>query len=247
MKSLLRTAFRSIGLDVRRVGGPGKAGSSHDPYAVMQSLVTAPNPVIFDVGAHIGETARHFRSLFPDATLHCFEPFPDSYAKLSVATASDARVFPHAVALSDKTGTAHLKSNTGSATNSLLATDPKAAEYWGSGSLETRNEVEVRTQTIDDFCAGAGIARIDILKLDVQGAEFSVLTGSRGLLEQRAIGLVFMEMIMAPTYVGQRKLHEYLAMFDSLGYALLDLYTPLHSGNRLIQCDAIVVSQDLLR
>src|SRR5512145_1663757 len=98
MKYLLKRAAQKVGL-VR------------DPFAVMRRLVTEQRPVIFDVGAHVGQTALRFRSLFPDAIIHCFEPYPASFDLLSASLAGDARVRRYSVALADSAGHAKLKVN----------------------------------------------------------------------------------------------------------------------------------------
>jgi hypothetical protein len=53
-------------------------------------------------------------------------------------------------------------------------------------------------------------------------------------------------MITAPTYVGQRKLHEYLAFFESQNYELFDFYNSVRKDGRLIQSDNIMVSSVFL-
>jgi len=242
MIDFLQRTARSIGFDVRRV----RSVSAHDPYLLMRRMVSGDKPVVFDVGAHKGQTAKHIRARMPNATIHSFEPFPDSFGELSAAVVGDPMTTAHQVALSDTPGVARLKVNVGSATNSLLATDSTGANYWPAGLFKTQREVEVPTKTIDSFCLEHNIRHIDILKLDVQGFEYSVLTGAKEMLSRQAIDMVFMEMIMAPAYVGQRKLHEYLSMFDSHGYSLVDLYSPMYRNGRLLQADALVVSGPVL-
>jgi hypothetical protein len=83
------------------------------------------------------------------------------------------------------------------------------------------------------------------LKLDVQGAEFQVLTGARQSLERQRIRLVYMELILCPTYQGQHELHDYLRFLGSLGYELLDLFNPERNGRQLIQADGIFLSSSL--
>ena len=229
---------------VRRFGT--KRRQRPDPFLIKRRLVQNARPVIFDVGAHVGETALRYRSLFRDAAIHCFEPSPDSFRSLEAAVRSDAGIHAHRAALADAAGTAVLNVNRSAATSSLLPTDLAASRYWGKGLLDTRERVEVATQTLDAFCAEHGIARVDILKIDVQGAEYAVLRGATGTLERAAIDVVYMEMITAPTYVGQRKLHDYLALFAEHGYELFDLYNPVRRRDRLIQADALVVSAECL-
>lgn len=106
-----------------------------DPYLAQRELVAVERPVIFDVGAHVGQTAAQYRKLFPEGALQ------------------------------------------------LLA-----------------------AQQI----------------------------------------VIYMGMIMAPTYVGQHDLKDYLGLLSSHGYLLFDFYNPVRKDARLIQSDLIFVSAALL-
>jgi len=234
---------RSLRAALRRFGRRRK---ELDPYLATRELVTADAPVIFDVGANVGATARRYRALYPRATIHCFEPYPPSFAQLSAALAGDGLVSLHPTALSSAAGRAVLNVNRSAETNSLLPSDRRAAQYWGEGLLETQSEVEVPLQTLDGFCAESSIARIDVLKIDVQGAEYSVLEGADTLLAAARIGVIYMEVIIAPTYVGQRRLVDYLALASGKGYELFDFYNPTRRDGRLIQSDVIFVSAEVL-
>jgi len=233
---------RSLSAALRRFGRRRKL----DPYLATRELVSADAPVIFDVGANIGATARRYRALYPRAQIHCFEPYPPSFARLSAALAGDGLVSLHPTALSSAPGRAVLNVNRNAETNSLLPSDRRAAQYWGEGLLETESEVEVPLQTLDGFCAERSIARVDVLKIDVQGAEYSVLEGADALLTAARIGVIYMEAIIAPTYVGQRRLVDYLALTSAKGYELFDLYNPTRRNGRLIQSDIIFVSAEVL-
>ncbi len=242
MKKLVKRVLRTIGVEISRT-----RPTALDPYDVMRQLVSEQQPVLFDVGAHHGQTALRFRSLFSDAVIHCFEPSPAALAVLSATLADDALAKRHAVALSDSTGSATLNINRFEQTNSLLPGDQRASHYWEPDLLDTEATIAVATQTLDDFCKQHAIDHINILKLDVQGAEYAVLTGAAGMLERQAIDVIYMEMITAPTYVGQRKLHEYLALFDSSGYEPFDFYNPIRREGLLIQTDIIMVSTRFLQ
>ena len=235
---------KSLGAALRRFGGRRK--KALDPYLATRDLVDAAEPVIFDVGANVGVTAQRYRALYPRAEIHCFEPFPASFVKLSAALSADARATLHPLALSSARGNAVLNVNRNAETNSLLPSDARAVRYWGDGLLETERKLEVAVQTLDGFCAERSIARVDVLKLDVQGAEYSVLEGADELLSARRIGVIYMEVIIAPTYVGQRRLADYLALTSAKGYELFDLYNPTRRNGRLIQSDILFVSDDLL-
>jgi len=224
----------------------GRERKSRDPFFVTQKLVRAQAPVIFDVGAHVGETAARYRALFPGALIHSFEPFSASYESLKSAFRDDPRVVPHNVAVAGSTGTGKLHVNKASVTNSLLESDRRGDDYWGANLLDQESEQTVETLALDDFCRAEHIEHVDVLKIDVQGAEYAVLAGAAGLLDRRAVDLIYLEMIMAPSYVGQRKYHYYLTLLDGLGYELFDLFNLGRHDGRLIQSDGIFVESGFL-
>jgi FkbM family methyltransferase len=240
---------RLVRRTVRKLLAPtrwGRERKNRDPFFVTKKLVTTPTPVILDVGAHVGETAARYRELFPGALIHSFEPFAPSYEELAAAFRADPRVVPHNVAVAETTGTAKLRVNRASVTNSLLESDRRGEDYWGANLLDTEGEVTVKTLALDDFCRDERIEHVDVLKIDVQGAEYAVLAGARGLLERHAVDLIYLEMIMAPSYVGQRKYHYYLTSLDALGYELFDLFNLGRRDRRLIQSDGIFVAGEVL-
>lgn len=215
-----------------------------DPFALQREMLEIDQAVIVDVGAHVGSVARTYRQLFPSAVIHCFEPFPDSFSKLQRCASGDSRMICHPLAVSDRGGIAKLHANASSATNSLLPTDDRGSLYWGAGLLDTTAECEVRTTTIDDFVREQGLRHIDILKLDVQGAEFRVLSGAKQVLAQQQVSLIYTELILCPTYRGQKPFGEYLNLLEPLGYQFLDFFNPVRRRQQLIQADIIFVSNE---
>ena len=214
---------------------------SLDAFSEQARLLrTRPPTVVFDVGAHHGETARAYRALFPTAIVHCFEPFPASFAVLEATAAELTGVRVHNVALSDASGEAVFHSNCSAPTNSLLPTAPAAGAVWGEGLVNTVAEVRVRTATLDEFCRAHAIEAIDLLKLDVQGAEPRVLEGGAGMLCARRVRRIYTEIITLPTYVGQRELDEFLRLMRGYGMELFNLFNlSLTPAGQLRQVDAI--------
>jgi FkbM family methyltransferase len=220
---------------------------SRDPFVIVRNLIASETPLIFDVGAHVGLAAARYRELFPLATIHCFEPFPEAFEVLKSSVGSLTPIEFHNVAIAAAEGQAEFSVNRNSATNSLLASHDDAAMYWRKDAPKTTNTLAVPTTTIDGFARQNSISSIDILKIDVQGGEYDVLKGAGELLRQQAIGLIYMELITAPTYVGQHRMREYLELFDAAGYELFDFYNVNRRDGRLIQTDIIVINPETLR
>lgn len=124
---------------------------------------------VLDVGANIGV---HSRFLSPSVScVHAFEPNPEVLPLLEINTADLNNLTIHAIALSDRAGSAALSSN----------------RTWnkGTASLEETGDgdtTEVQTATLDSWVTPE--MSVDIVKLDVEGHEISVLTGASETLSR---------------------------------------------------------------
>lgn len=250
LRTFARRAARLLGVSINRL--PSDASPRHyvpvrDPYALLEDHIGGRGRVLIDAGAYVGETSLKLRNHFPDATIHALEPFPDSYERLCAAVGRDPLTYTHQIALGAATRFMHLHVNAGKATNSLLPSHENASSIWGTGLLDTQTTLAVPALTLDEFCTRHDIQHIDLLKLDVQGAEYDVLKGAAGLLQSQAIDFVFLEVLIAPTYDGQRSLREYLSLFEAHGYTLFGFYDLVHHRGQLIQLDAMVASRSALK
>ncbi len=216
-------------------------GGEVDPFAVMAGRCAAiSGPVIFDVGAHKGHVAQEFRKCLPSAQVHAFEPFPECFSFLREVAAGDSAIHVHEFGLAEKSGERSFHANLANATNSLLGTDEKADETWGPGQVGTCEVVALPFSTLDSFMAESGLERVDILKMDVQGAEHLVIEGARETLAAGRIGMIYTEIITMPTYVGQQPLHEVLTQYAGHGFSLVNFYNPsLTDAGELRQIDAL--------
>jgi FkbM family methyltransferase len=216
-----------------------------DAFTEMQRLcLDIKEPIIFDVGAHHGETAIKLRSYFPEARIVCFEPFFESFQVLKRNTESDQRITIFNFGLSNQSGTFPFHSNLSSATNSLLSSDELGSTTWEAGLLETKDIVQAQFKTMDAVLDQLAIPKIDILKLDVQGAEPLVLEGASTACKKGVIQTIYSEIITQPTYVGQKRFDEALAVYFNYGFDLHNIYNlSLTSMGQLRQVDAIFVRQ----
>lgn len=242
-----RLAYR-LGVDVRRalpLPESGEVPSFWDPFHEQRRLLRGSRrPVIFDVGGHWGQTVVTYKGHFPDACIYSFEPFPDSFARLAAVAGGFRDVHPVPCALGKAPGEAVLNVNRGTATNSLLPTDPRASATWnGADVTETVSSVTTPVETLDGFLrAHPEVGAVDILKLDAQGSEMDILVGAEEALGKGLFALVYLEIIVLPTYVGQRALDEYLALFRRHAYGLHNLYNPCYTNDgALSQVDALFV------
>ena len=60
--------------------------------------------------------------------------------------------------------------------------------------IEDFAEINVQTQTLDDFCLDEKIENIDVLKMDTEGNELNILKGAIRLLSENKINVIYTEI-----------------------------------------------------
>ena len=146
------------------------------------------NPsVVFDVGAHLGQTTLHFRKVFPNASIHCFEPVSSTYQQLVLNLDGRDRVFANNSALGNRVGRAFVQKGSSELTHSMLL------------SNDTEKDLEeVAVDTIDAYLKRKRIERINLLKIDVEGYEAEVLAGAEATMARHGIDAIFVECDFDP-------------------------------------------------
>ncbi len=237
MKATLKRLFRRFGVDVRHA-------DKHDAV-IMQKRLLAGTEVktVFDVGAYHGEWTGTYRRLFPAAQIFAFEPFPESRAIVEKTFQGESAVTVVAAALGDVPGERAFYANQAAATSSLLRVDARTDASLVSHELLTlRSELLVPVLTIDEFCQEHGIDRLNLLKIDVQGAETLVLRGAAKMLQRRAIDLIYTELQIMHHYEAQSYYFEVCDYLHRSGYDLYGFYNFAVSGvGRFGWADAIFV------
>ncbi len=163
-----------------------------------------PGMTVFDVGANYGQFALYAAARVGAAgRVHAFEPSSYSFGRLRTNAARDPRLAGRVVlnrcAVADRAGTVRLHSYGAehSAWNTLYPHGMwESAESRDEGRpplLPSAGE-DVAAVTLDGYCADKGIGQIDLLKIDVEGAEPAVLEGARDLLARRRVAAFIFEI-----------------------------------------------------
>jgi FkbM family methyltransferase len=151
--------------------------------ARVLNLLGADLEVVFDVGANVGDWTQH--ALRAGAkSVHAFEISPATSAGLSTRYESDARVRVNTFGLSDAPGTVTIHHYPDYPALTTMTEFPHDA---------VSTPIDVPVSTGDTYVAEHGVERIDFLKLDVEGAEESVIDGFAQTFERGAIGAVQFE------------------------------------------------------
>lgn len=120
-------------------------------------------PVVFDVGANLGQFGRLARSINPAAYIIAVDPW------LAMEAYNGHAAKFHAVAVGDAAGTVQLTRTKG-------MTASTAPGYYEGESWP------VKVVTLDDLWREHGSPDVAVLKIDVDGAEGGVLAGAQNML-----------------------------------------------------------------
>lgn len=193
--------------------------------------------MIFDIGAHHGQTALRLLQDSDEAEIHCFEPASTNYRRLQQALAGRSSVHLWKMAFADKAGQLTLHLQPHSTTHSLVNE---------RGSVEGE---QVQVDTLDAFCAREGIAKIHFCKIDTEGADYAVLQGACTLLQKRQIDFVQVETSTRKDVEVFSPFNQVNDFLTGLGYELFGFYEqqPCWTGRQsLLYFNAVYISPALL-
>lgn len=182
LSSLLRTYHRPQSVMTGHYGGQGFSFRRCDLPAVKEVLhfgeytflkdviERTKNPLIYDIGAHIGLFALWALSVNPGADIHSVEPSPGTY---HILQSNAARARTRGAAWSAENFAAWNKDDViGFSNESGSTMSHKASE---SG------QVKIKTLTLSAILQQIGPDRsVDIMKIDIEGAEDKFLGDATG-------------------------------------------------------------------
>jgi len=169
-----------------------------------------PGMVVVDAGAHQGLFTHLAAALVgPTGRVWAFEPAPANFRILKRKAAAFPHVTAVRAALSDRDGLGRLAVDRDNSTRHSLFT-ANVGKRWRSWP--------VRTMSLSRALP-ADLARLDLIKIDAQGAEPAILRGARPLIKQHRPLVVFELWPEGWRASG----HDPVAVLDSLkrlGYTL---------------------------
>jgi FkbM family methyltransferase len=115
---------------------------------------------IVDVGAHIGMASILFAHKYPSARIIAIEPEYSNFAALTRNTATYKNITPIHAALWREDGQVTL--------------GPSKAHPKGAFRIDDNGQQSARAITMDTVMRETGIVSIDLLKVDIEGAEIEV-------------------------------------------------------------------------
>ncbi len=181
----------------------------------LRDVVAKSNPrVIFDVGANDGEWAALAAQYCPDAEIHAFEIVPSTADICAAKTGSIPRIHLNRIGLSDAPGQIDIRTYDGMTTH---------ASMHDMRHTDSARIVSCAVMRGDDYVYANGIAKIDLLKIDVEGAENKVIQGFIESLRAGKIDAIQFEYGRA-NILSKFLLKDWYDLLAPLGYRIGKLY-----------------------
>ena len=173
------------------------------------------NPVIVEAGAHIGLDTEEMSRLWPKGVIHAFEPVPELYEKLEQRTGHLRNVVRYPLAVADRSGRSKMFVSSGASDGSSSLLTPK--EHLDEHpDVRFDQAIEVRTITLDDWARQQGINHVDLLWLDMQGAELAAMMAAPHVL--RTVKAIHLEVSLKEVYEGGPLYPEVRRWLEAQGF-----------------------------
>lgn len=120
--------------------------------------------LILDCGGNIGCAAVYFANKYPAAQIYSIEPERDNFTLLRYNTAFYDNIHPIKSALWDK--------------ETFIRVEDRGFGKWGFMTFETTaaDPAAIKTATVGRMLADSGFDEIDLLKVDIEGAEKEIFS-----------------------------------------------------------------------
>ena len=227
----------------------------------LSKLATEVGLELFDIGSR-GGLLSDFLPVAPYTNAIGFEPDTiecnrlNNAANLKDNSWKTEKHFPVALGEKNDQVTLHLCQQLG-CSSTLQPNEPLLKEFGRNQDFQILNDVTMPITSLNEFCREQRIADADFLKVDVQGAELSILKGGSQAVEEWLLG-IRVEVEFAPLYLNQPQFSEIEMHLRSFGFYTADwIYQrhwryhnkaehslffgglPYYSRGRLIHSDAL--------
>jgi FkbM family methyltransferase len=177
-----------------------------------------PKAILFDVGAHHGETIRNFKNNFDFKQIHSFEVSKQNFMELSknYKNFNDEKIIINNFGLSNKSKELQFNQFIESSSSTISKINVKSLYFKRKikilGFLKNNRDYyetfKVQLNSLDNYMEEKNVDKIDLLKIDTEGHEYFVLKGGSRNLPK--INYIYFE-------------HHYDDMLDK-GYKFSDIH-----------------------
>jgi FkbM family methyltransferase len=169
-------------------------GEYERPISRIASLLIDEGDVCIDAGANFGwYTTLMASRCGRSGSVHAFEPVPASFRELqrNCDLSPESEIITiNDLALGDRQGTVRIN---------LFADFPTGHASLAAGGKDATSIFDCRMTTLDAYLEENGIASMNFLKADIEGAELLMLEGASSIFRQENLPVILMEMALEQT------------------------------------------------
>jgi len=169
--------------------------------------------VVVDLGANLGFFASEVASRF-GCSLYAVEASPDTFSRIQ----EEARVQKFNFAICGTSGYAALS----------ISTNPEATSLKRLVGCDYTHSIEVPALTLDGFLKSHNVSRVDLLKLDIEGAEIEVFDSCSDAF-LRTIDQITVEFHEWLGVSSAAEVENVIHRLKNLGFFCFDLVRANHS------------------
>jgi len=212
---------------------------------LRRCLKSLPGPkaqsVVLDVGGNRGQSVKFFRSLFKDVEIYSFEPSPSIFKLLDDLAIKKFHAFNLGISSTNGVKTFYESSLDEASTFDL----PNVNSEWhktksrilGVDREDMYSSVSVPVKTLDSIIYENNIHNIFLLKVDVEGHEYEVLSGARLALSTKIIENIQIERHLDDLRVNdEKRIQNFLKDYGyqrirSIKHSIGNFYEDIYSLN----------------
>ncbi|MBE7494838.1 MAG: FkbM family methyltransferase [Verrucomicrobiaceae bacterium] len=238
IRRTIRDLARRFGYEISPYDGNPMGRDSQADIRFHLQAEQHPSPLIFDVGANVGQSIDLFKKSMPGCRMISFEPCATTFELLNRKISQEGiqGVRTENLGMGSAKGRRTFREYSSSAMNSFLEPGADAAAYG-----ELRRESMAEITTVDDYCAENGIERIDVLKSDAQGLDLEVFQGASRMFREHRVHLVLVEVVFSAIYQKQASALELLHFMEQAGLRLVSFYRFVYLRGEASWTDALFV------
>ncbi len=208
--------LRRAGLDVRRYS-PAQIDETRLALLLAAKGVTT----VLDVGANEGQFALNLRHAGFEGEIISYEPVSSAYENLRKRAEAGRNWKTVKAGVGQTAGEAEINVAANSQISSFLPSMETLSA--SNDSMRVVGRETVRIETLKDILEALPVTdlRKVALKMDVQGFELEVLKGGGDLVRQ--LGLIYTEMPLKLSYIGEPRIWEISPFIEALGFSCVGI------------------------
>lgn len=191
--------------------------------------------LIIDIGANIGDISINALKSYPNCKVICFEPVKATYEILERRLEPyTERVKLYREALSSKNGESEINITNFHGANSIEAQSKLHSTF--NPHIKELKKQNITLARLDDISVSFPNQIVDIMKIDVEGHEYEVLSGGRKFIQNNVDTIMIEASFMRDSSWEKQSFFEIYTLLSEMGFRLINVYGLNYDTNSDLMC-----------